>query len=121
MSQSAPETAKAQRVYERFPCRIRAQIKTMPSGESFPGELLDIGMGGAYLRTAGIPDSEAEISFVYAGQPFTLYGYIIRKENGDPRSSADTRYAVEFQPYPDTLADLSRLIDRLAPPQQPPL
>ena len=107
---------KSQRVYARYPCRIPTRIHTRPSDEIFEGVLLDVGLGGALVHTAGKLDTEARLMFSVDGEAFVLDAYVIRLDRGDPRRQNDTSWALEFHPYPDTLHHLSTLIDRIRLP-----
>ena len=99
------------RLYARFPVRIPVSIFPLP-GQELKGELFDIGMGGALVRSP-VPIGPAEVRcrFTLDGVELLFDAYIVRTAD-NPRESG-LMYGLEFHPNPD----MERRLKNLLPPK----
>lgn len=96
------------RLYARFPVRLPVSLSPVP-GQELKGELFDIGMGGALVRSP-VPIGPAEIRcrFALDGVELTFDAYIVRTAD-NPRESG-LMYGLEFHPNPEMEQRLKGLL-----------
>ena len=102
------------RLYARFPCKLPVMITLGPGTFELHGEVHDIGMGGALLRSpVPLNTKEVRVRFTIEGVECIFDGYIVRSVD-NPRESG-LFYGVEFHPNPD----MEHKLKGLLPPKSP--
>lgn len=104
----------SRRQHERYPCSIAVRAHVMYTLRNFTAEILDIGTGGALIRTAAELGSETVRLEIPSGKgTIEIMSRSVRALGKDPAKPALKRYGLNFRLNSANEAPLRALLDRL--------
>ena len=102
------------RSYARFPCSLKASVRTPGRRDALPAALRDLGMGGALLSLRiSIEDREIEVELPSDDGPLSVRSIITRRLGRDPKAPGLWLYGVEFLPHFSERHKLLKIVDRV--------
>ncbi|MBI4423964.1 MAG: hypothetical protein HY554_09570 [Elusimicrobia bacterium] len=103
--------APSRRLHARYVCRLPF---TTGDKSAQPGALLNIGMGGAYLRVRGtLREKMIRLDVEIGQERMTLTVRVAWSGGVDPSDKASTLYGIEFGTETHTREKVRLIVDRI--------
>jgi len=104
----------SRRIHARYPCKLKIRV-FIPRGKAgFDGEMLNVGMGGAFLRIGGSVDGASLQLDVESGRErLSLKARVVRNAGKDAKEPKFNFYGIQFSFTPETENHIRLLVDRV--------
>lgn len=104
----------SRRLHARYPCKLKVRVFTARGREGVDGELLNVGMGGAFLRVSGTLDGGMLQLDVESGRErINLQAKMVRTAGKDPKDPKANFYGLQFQVNPRSEPQIRVMVDRV--------